>query len=545
MMTNLRPYQIDAVAAVFAAWERGSCCPLVSLPTGTGKSLVAAEIVRSLAQGNPEVRVVVVTHVKELIAQNEAALKRLWPQAQTGVHCAGLGRKDTKAQIIFGSVQSLFRKPEVIGRRHVVLIDEAHLVPYGTETGYRTLIAKLRDMEPGLVIAGLSATPFRLSSGLLTAAHKGVEPLFSEVCYEAGLADMVAQGWLSPLTAKATGERLAVAGVHTLGGEFKAGELEDAVNRPERNVPIVDEIVRRGADRKSWLVFCAGVAHVRSITALMRMRGVSCDAIMGDTELGLRDKLIAQFKAGGLRCLVSCGVLTTGFDAPAVDLIAALRPTKSPGLWLQMLGRGMRLAPGKTDCLIMDFAGNVKRLGPASEIDGSTCAVENEFSEHDERSKHRSTAKVRECPVCNELLAARTTECPECDFVFPVREVTLDTEAAVRDVLVDPTSRWFDVKGGGYKLHTGSSGKTTLRVSYEVGLPRPISEFQAFESEAARPYVERWWREAGGGFDVPATALEAIRRVRELVAPRAVRARVDGQFWKVTARRYEIARAVA
>ena len=132
----------------------------------------------------------------------------------------------------------------------------------------------------------------------------------------------------------------------------------------------VAEIVRHGEGRGSWLVFCSGVAHARHVRDAIRGHGVSCETVTGDTPGPERDGILAAFKAGRLRCVTNANVLTTGFDAPGTDLIALLRPTKSVGLYVQMVGRGTRLAEGKEDCLVLDFAGNTARHGPIDTVDG-------------------------------------------------------------------------------------------------------------------------------------------------------------------------------
>lgn len=134
---------------------------------------------------------------------------------------------------------------------------------------------------------------------------------------------MVAQGWLCHLTAKSTAERLNVSGVPSRGGEFAPGELELAVNRADTNVAIVPEIVLKGADRKSWIVFCAGATHAEAITVLLKFRGIGAGLILGDTPKTGHEMMIAEHRLGEIRELVSCGVLTTGFDSPRTDLICA------------------------------------------------------------------------------------------------------------------------------------------------------------------------------------------------------------------------------
>ena len=198
--------------------------------------------------------------------------------------------------------------------------------------------------------------------------HEGERRLFTDIAYEVSIRDLIDHGYLCPLISKMTNLTLDVGGVGSRGGEFIAGQLQAAVDRESITRAAIDEILAYGEGRRSWLLFCSGVEHATHVALALRDRGVSCATIFGDTPSAERDRIIAAFKRGEIRALASMGVLTTGFNAPAVDLIAMLRPTKSTGLYVQMAGRGTRLAPGKENCLVLDFAGNVARHGPIDAV---------------------------------------------------------------------------------------------------------------------------------------------------------------------------------
>ena len=167
-MTALREYQRAAIDSVLSYWADGGENPLVDMATGTGKSVVIATLVRELVERWPDLRIVMLVHVKELVEQNAKALLRAWPQAPIGINSAGLGRRDKRSQILFASIQSIFREtPATIGKRDLILIDEAHLVPKSGEGMYRTFIDAMKVDTPDLQVAGFTATPFRLDSGRL------------------------------------------------------------------------------------------------------------------------------------------------------------------------------------------------------------------------------------------------------------------------------------------------------------------------------------------------------------------------------------------
>jgi len=338
-MITLRPYQKEAIDSTFKYFAENDGNPLIVLPTGTGKSVVIAEFCRQTLSQWPDTKIIVVTHVRELIKQNYDELKSLWPEAPAGINSAGLGKREYHPSIVFCGIQSVHRKASQFVKVDLVLIDEVHLVPRKTNTMYQRFLNNLKVMNPHMRVVGLTATPYRLDSGLL---HTGDDSLFDAISYEAELKDMVEEGYLTKLVSKQPKTRLDVSSVSIRGGEFVAGELERAVDRSDVNESVVREIVTLGANRKSWLIFCAGVKHATHIAEIVRGYGISCETIFGDTPTSQRDQIIRDFKQGKIRALASMGVLTTGFNAPIVDLLAVLRPTESTGLYIQIMGRGMR-----------------------------------------------------------------------------------------------------------------------------------------------------------------------------------------------------------
>lgn len=331
-MLKLRPYQQEAVDAVFQ-WFEGegyNANPLVVLPTGTGKSLVLSEICKRSIAEYGDMKIVVVTHVMELIKQNYEELKGMWPNAPAGIYSAGVGRREHQYPITFCGIQSVHKKAVLFQKVDFVIIDEVHLLPRNADTMYRRFLEKLRIANPKLRVIGLTATPYRMDSGLL---HRGDNALFDDICYEYSVIDAIKDGYLSNLITKKTELELDTTGVHTRGGEFIAAELQDAVDVDGINQRAVEEIIGWGQTRKSWLVFGSGVQHCKHLADLLVDEGITCKTIFGDTPKDERASIIDKFKKGEIRALCSMGVLTTGFNAPNVDMIAILRPTQSAGLF--------------------------------------------------------------------------------------------------------------------------------------------------------------------------------------------------------------------
>jgi DNA repair protein RadD len=198
-MISLRPYQDEAIAALFSYWQAEGGNGLIVLPTGAGKSLVIADLMRRLIENWPQMRIICVTHTRELIVQNFQELLRLWPSAPAGIYSAGVGRRDAHAKILFCGVQSVFKRTAQIGRADLILVDEAHLIPKTDGTRYNKFLSDLRICNRGVKVVGLTATPYRLDSGWL---HEGDNAIFDGIAYDIPVADLMEQGFLAPVISK-------------------------------------------------------------------------------------------------------------------------------------------------------------------------------------------------------------------------------------------------------------------------------------------------------------------------------------------------------
>jgi DNA repair protein RadD len=523
-MLNLRPYQQAAITAIYGYFAKAKGNPLVVIPTAGGKSLVMAAFIEGVLKTWPDQRLLVVTHVRELIAQNHAEMLGLWPEAPAGIYSAGLGRRDARARILFAGIQSIHDKATRIGHADLVLIDEAHLIPGRSNTMYRRFLRDLKAINPKLKVIGLTATPFRLDSGML---HEGENALFTDIAYEVSVRDLIDQGYLCPLVSKQTETRLDVTGIGSRGGEFIARDLEDAVDQDVITRAAVGEVIAHGEARRSWLAFCSGVRHATHVAEEFRRRGVTCATIFGETPRDERDRIIAAFKRGEIRVLASMGVLTTGFNAPAVDLIAMLRPTKSAGLYVQMAGRGTRLAEAKENCLVLDFAGNVRRHGPIDLVRPTRPGGPGD-----------GPPPTKTCPECDTIVAIAVQECPDCGYEFPRRETKLEPTASLLQVLSNGKPTWLEVTDVTYSRHEKSGGFVSLKVTYRCGLAFH-SEWVCFEhSGYPRRKAEAWWRERAPIIPVPDSVVEALTLTHLLHRPTAIAVRPTGRFTEITAYRF-------
>jgi DNA repair protein RadD len=529
---DLRPYQNEAIAALYTWFERNDGDPLIVLPTGTGKSVVIASFAQGAIAAWPDTRILVVTHVRELIGQNFAELIGLWPEAPAGIYSAGLNKRDLNAQILFAGIQSIHNKAFDVQRCDLVLIDEAHLIPRASNTMYRRFLDDLRRINPHMKVIGFTATPYRLDSGML---HEGQGAVFDGIAYEYGLLDAIESGYLSPVISKQTDTQLDVSGVAVRGGEFVASALEAAVDRDPINRAVVAEIVQHGQTRGSWLVFCAGVDHATHIRDLVREAGYSAETVTGETPPPERDRLVAGFKAGRIRCLTNANVLTTGFNAPGTDLVALLRPTKSVGLYVQMVGRATRLANGKDDALVLDFAGNVARHGPIDRVSGKRRGAKDGGGEAED-----AKAPVKTCPECKSIAHLSVRVCPDCGFEYPAPKPQLSLQASTDAILstqIQP--QWTPVRDVAYARHEKSGRPASMRVTYQCGM-QFHSEWVCFEHTGyPRQKACSWWARRMPGIPVPNTVDDALAAAPALPSPGAIMIRRQGQYVEIVGHQFE------
>lgn len=526
-MFKLREYQVEATHSIWNYFRDNYGNPVVVMPTGTGKSIIIAEFLRGVFQYFPDQNIMVLTHVKELIAQNYEKLLRSWPQAPAGIYSAGLKRKDLHAQITFAGIQSVRKKAHLFGTVHLVIIDEAHLVSAKQNTMYRQFINELKEANPLLKVIGLTATPYRLGHGLIidNMTEKGVEypSLFTDICFDISDIDsfnrLIAEGYLAPVVPKSTLFKLDIDGVHMRGGEFIPKELQLAVDRDDITERAILEAMMLGEDRNHWLVFCAGVDHAINTTAMLNHLGVPAVAVHSKMSTAERDAAIEGFKSGRYRAAVNNNVLTTGFDFPEIDLIAVLRPTASAVLWVQMLGRGTRPAPGKENCLVLDFANNTKRLGPI-----------NDPVVPKKKGEKAGEAPVKECPVCATWIHAGLKFCNgikndgsrcnhEFEFITKIKE-----EASTQELIAGslPITKEFRVDFVTYNRHQKPDRPDTMRVTYHCGV-MAYSEWISFEAEPwLRGKAKRWWALRTKN-EPPKDTTEALHRAPTLPQPSHIR----------------------
>jgi DNA repair protein RadD len=564
---TLRPYQQEAVDATLQHFRKRDDPAAIVLPTGAGKSLVIAELAR-VARG----RVLVLAHVKELVAQNHG--KYLSYGLQADIFAAGLNIKQSQGKVVFGSVQSVAPNLDKFDSAFsLLIIDECHRISDDDNSQYQQIIAHLRTQNPRLRLLGLTATPYRLGKGWIYQYHyqgmvRGDEKsLFRDCIYELPLRYMIKHQFLVPP------ERLDMPVVQydfsrlqpNSGGLFAEADLNNELRQQARITPhIVNQIIDFAKDRKGVMIFCSTVEHAGEVFKLLPAGEAAL--VSAKTSAQDRDHLINDFKQQRLRYLVNVSVLTTGFDAPHVDLIAILRPTESVSLYQQIVGRGLRLAPDKTDCLILDYAGNPHDLftpevgshkpgsdnkpvqvfcpacGFANIFWGKTTAdgtVIEHFGrrcqgvlEDDEEQREQCDFRFRfkSCPHCgaeNDIAARR---CHQCQQVLVDPDDMLKAAQKLKDALV--------LRCGGMNLESGQDDKGEwLKITYYDEDGASASERYRLQTPAQRTaFMHSFTRphQRAPGVELKWTrAADIIAQQSLLRHPDFVVARMKGRFWQI------------
>lgn len=487
MKLGLRYYQREAIETAYDFLRKHKKNPCIVLPTGAGKTPVMASICNDVV-ARWSGRVLILSHVKELIKQTAETLHEWHPELDVGVYSAGLNRRDKKSDVLVAGIQSVHAKGlELTGDRpfNIVLVDEAHRIPTSGDGMYRRLLTDLGIASPTIRVIGLTATPYRLKGGYVC----GDDHFLNEVCYEAGIKELIAKNYLCPLISKQSKSSIDSSELKIKNGEFDNKGMSDIYDTDEKVSLACREIADLTRDRKSVLLFCCNVAHAEHVQeSIIKLTGCECGLVTGESSKEHRDKTIREFKEGRLKYLVNVNVLTEGFDAKQVDCVSIIRATLSPGLYYQMVGRGLRIHPDKQNCLILDFGGNIKRHGCIDNIQvncdpGGT-----------------GVAPERQCPNCDTVMPSSYTHCRDCGFQFEVEEKkpnhehAADTSAITTDQIPSTT---FEVTDVSYAIHVKrgfETGPKTLRVSYYEGMIAVADEWVCLEHTGfAYEKARKWW----------------------------------------------------
>ena len=384
---KLRPYQVEALEAVLEAKDQGISRQLVVLPTGSGKTIVMAAIGKLFNK-----RLLLLAHREELIQQAFEKFKLFWPDADIGICMTG--REETNNQIVIGSVQSCSRPRKLARLKErgfdVLMIDEAH---HSTTDSYQSIINTCGfSRGTDKLLIGVTATPAR-------GDKQPLGDTFDKITFSRSIGTMIRAGYISPVIGRKILTSFVLERVRSQNGDFAINELAEIVDTPERNNFIVTKFKEYAIGRKG-VAFCCNVEHCKHLADEFRSQGIAASAVWGDMEPADRKQALADLKNDRIQVAISCGILTEGFDEPSIDVIVMARPTKSPGLYIQCVGRGLRLWPGKENCLVLDFSDRGHSLDSVMSLNSAIPEIdiirEEREEEQEEKEEIDKTTKI-EC----------------------------------------------------------------------------------------------------------------------------------------------------
>ena len=518
-----RQYQTDTVDAWWQDVESSADVhPIVSVPTGGGKTVIMAKLIERYLEKYPDNKIVILSHTQEILRQDYDALIQVLPYHDIGIMSAGLGHYELR-QITIAGIQTAYNRIDQFKWTNLFIVDECHTVNHKANGMYR----KLFDEVPG-TIAGMSATVFRSGHGYI---HHG-GGVFNRLSHDLTSVDnfnkLVNDGYLTKLTSVSPEMEMDVENLKQTAGDYQIKHMGERFDRHAITNKAVTELVKYGQHNyKKWLVFAIDIDHCDNICKELINQGIDARVLHSKMEFD-RDKTIDRFKTGDTRALVSVGMVTTGFDAPNIDLIALLRPTKSALLHVQMVGRGLRVAPGKSHCLVLDFAGNTERLGPINDV---------RIPKKTKKGNKLLRPIMKRCPACRSLHPPAVRICDICGHEFHF-EVNINVRASTTAIVKGPVEKkWLNVTHVQYTLHKKFGKPDSMLVVYHCGLTK-VKEWVCLEHGGFAGRKAHHW--AGRrGYDGALNTHSLVENCSTLKKPKQILVEFIGKYPKMTNSTFE------
>jgi len=553
MAYSLRWYQLEAVSRLFAYLQEKLGAPIICAATGSGKSLIIAAIIEMALRLFAETRIIVISHVKEILVQDHEKLMQIMPHAPAGIYSASLKKRQFFHPVIFGGIHSVYDKAHLFGKRHLLIIDECHMVQGKNLGMYGRFISDLKAINPNMRIIGLTATDYRASTGLLT---DGEGKIFDDVVYEITIPTLIDEGYLTPPIGKHLVTQADMTGVKMLGDDFNQKQMAERFSKLEFIEAVIKEDLPYFEGRNTIALFCPTIEIADHVAKCMTSHGIPCEAMHGDmTDDNMTDKSdiradkLRRFKSGELRALASVGMLTVGTDIPNMDCLVLLFATQSPGLFAQVIGRGFRVvyadgypqdtkerrkaaiaAGSKPNFLCLCHGGNLERHGGISDIQKPQPKTKNQ-------RKSIPRAKIKVCEICRTANTLEALTCITCGTTLKIERdptTSLSLQASDADIMGTPFTRgeiadWFDVEDVRYSRHVKKGAHDSLRITYYSGILQ-------FDEWKHMKYIGDWWRKRSDS-STPEDVFDALKLAPKLKKPNRVQVRKKGKFYEII--RYE------
>jgi DNA repair protein RadD len=553
MAYSLRWYQSEAVSRLFSYLQEKLGAPIICAATGSGKSLIIAAIILEALKIFSETRIIVLSHVKEILVQDHEKLTQIMPHAPAGIYSASLKKRQFIHPIIFGGIHSVYDKAHLFGKRHLLIIDECHMCQGANLGMYGRFISDLKAINPNMRIIGLTATDYRLGRGLLT---EGEGKIFDDVVYEITIPTLIDEGYLTPPVGKHLVTQADMTGVKTTAGDFNQKEMAERFSKLEFIEAVIKEDLPYFEGRKTIALFCPTIEIADHVAQCMNSHGIPCEAMHGDMtdeDISNKDDIRAdklrRFKSGELRALASVGMLTVGTDIPNMDCLVLLFATQSPGLLAQVIGRGFRVvyadgypqdtkeqrraavaAGPKPNFLCLDHGGNLERHGGVADI-------QKPQQKKKGQRKALPKAKHKVCEICRTSNTLEALTCIICGSTLKIERdptANLSLEASDADIMGTPFSRgevaeWFDVEDVKYSSHIKVGGGESMKITYYSG----ILQFDEWKGMTQIRYL---W--SATPYPAPGSIRQAIELANTcLKEPRRIQVRKKEKYYEIL--RYE------
>lgn len=490
MTFSRRQYQVDCLNKIWSDIQTNLNVLLVA-STGAGKTFLVSKIIQRLLAENPSFRILFLVDIEILIQQTIDSIVRVAPELEDkiGICCDSVQKeKQLDKSITIASKQSLITRLNEFAPVQLIIPDECHMMAVPQDDWkdedrdqYAVIIDTLRSYNPKTRLLGITATPYKLSTGYIYGDKntKGSLPYFDQVNYKIGVHELQELGFLAPLKAKtiiSDAKKAALINCKIQAGEFNLSHLAEIETSGIHLQSAVDAYKECAIDRKKTLAFCVTIDHAEKLADKFTENGIPAIAIHSDLDKVTLKESMDSLRDGGYKVFCSVTKLIKGMDVVDIDCILGVRATKSTALFIQGIGRGLRISPktGKVDCLYLDLVGNInEHFGHTLNLDKPR--VFYKLTKKSDSEKKEPEAK--QCPECSAVLHPACRVCPDCEYVF-VFQTTIDQQPELRDVVIGPDIRTFPVTNMTMTLnHSKKSGKDNLWI--KLHFEDPEADFRS------------------------------------------------------------------
>ena len=540
---SLRPYQVEALNALHSALQTNDIL-LLQAATGAGKTVLIVRMINKYFTKFKDRSFLILMHKRELVEQFTMAFANFAddvPAKDIGIACSGVsGPAILDRRITIASVQTLINRLDRYPGADLVVVDETHRISHENDSQYGQLLTKLREYRPQHKVIGVTATAYRLGHGMIYGdqCRPGRANFFPELTHRITYQELRDAGHLMPLVARIAADENITADLANVqvSGDYNLGQLGDTMSKTVHVQSAVDGLEEYGSEHKSVCVFACTIAHCEALAEAFRNNGHDAVTIHSQLSPLERESNMISWRSGKVRICVSVNILIEGFDFPELSCLVFCRPTKSPALFVQALGRILRTAPGKAEALLIDLTDNTKSFG--LDLDNPMFNVPRWAEGAGEQITKICPGENTDGTVCGKSVHAALRYCPHCGFAFPFEEAV---EAELTDLKKvefnkkDPPEP-YDVSSVDYEIHESKkTGKWLIKVTYRCGLNLFFNEWVClpdFYKGYAVAKAEAWWAERTDE-DFPSSVEEFIFLSGCLATPLQVLVVKDGKYNRV------------